>query len=216
MISSSRHQAVIKPSSSPYAEPVVLVRKNDETLRLCVDYRPLNARTHKDAYPLPRIEEALEVMKGSKYFASLDLAHGFNQITMAATDMEKTAFRVGTGGLCECTRMPFGLCNAPATFNRLKDRVFGDKNVHTLFIYLDDILLFGRTYEETAKRLDMVLSMLGQYHLKVKPEKCQLFHQRLRYLGNIVAEDGIAPVPEKTRTVEERTTPQSETEFNKI
>ena len=207
---------IIKPSSSPYAAPVVLVRKKDGTLRLCVDYRSLNARTHKDAYPLPRIEEALEVMKGSKYFASLDLAHGFNQIPMAAADMEKTAFRVGTGGLYEYTRMPFGLCNAPATFMRLMDRVFGDQNFQTLLIYLDDILIFGRTFEETAERLDMVLTRLEQYNLKVKPEKCQLFHQRLRYLGHVVAENGIAPDPEKTRTVEEWTTPQSETELRQF
>ena len=83
---------VIRPSSSPYAAPVVLVRKKDGKLRLCVDYRALNARTHKDAYPLPRIEEALEVMKGSKYFVSMDLAHGFNQIPMAAEDIEDTVF----------------------------------------------------------------------------------------------------------------------------
>ena len=200
---------VIRPSSSPYVAPVVLVRKKDGTLRLCVDYRALNARTHKDAYPLPRIEEALEVMEGSKFFVSLDLAHGFNQIPMAPEDVEKTAFRVGTGGLYEYTRMPFGLCNAPATFMRLMDSVFGDQNLQTLLIYLDDILIFGRTFEETIERLDMVLSRLARYHLKVKPEKCQLFHQRLRYLGHIVAEDGVSPDPEKTRTVDEWTTPQS-------
>ncbi|KAK2188352.1 hypothetical protein NP493_135g04006 [Ridgeia piscesae] len=207
---------VIRPSSSPYAAPVVLVRKKDGTLRLCVDYRALNARTHKDAYPLPRIEEALEVMKGSKFFVSLDLAHGFNQIPMAPEDVEKTAFRVGTGGLYEYTRMPFGLCNAPATFMRLMDSVFGDQNFQTLLIYLDDILIFGRTFEETIERLDMVLSRLARYHLKVKPEKCQLFHQRLRYLGHMVAEDGVSPDPEKTRTVDEWTTPQSETELRQF
>ena len=168
---------------------MVLVRKKDGTLRLCVDYRSLNARTHNDAYPLPRIEEALEVMKGSKYFASLDLANEFNQIPMAAVDMEKTAFRVGTGGLYEYTRMPFGLC--PATFMQLMDRLFGDQNFQTFLIYLDDILIFGRTFEEIAERL--VLSRLEQYHMKVKPEKCQLFH----HVGHVVVEDGIAPDPRR-------------------
>ena len=207
---------VIRPSSSPYAAHVVLVRKKDGKLRLCLDYRALNARTHKDAYPLPRIEEALEVMKGSKYFVSRDLAHGFNQIPMAAEDIEKTAFRIGTGGLYEYTRMPFGLCNAPATFMRLMDTVFGDQNFQTLLIYLDDILVFGRTFEETVERLDMVLTRLSKFQLKVKPEKCQLFHQKLRYLGHMVSEDGVSPDPEKTKAVDEWTTPQSETELRQF
>ena len=196
--------------------PVVLVRKKDGKLRLCVDYQALNARTHKYAYPLPRIEEALEVMKGSKYFVSMDLAHGFNQIPMAADDIEKTAFRIGTGGLYEYTRMPFGLCNAPATFMRLMDRVFGDQNFQTPLIYLDDILIFGRTFDKTVGRLGMVLLRLGKFQLKVKPEKCQLFHQKLTYLGHMVSENGVSPDPEKTKAVDEWTTPQSETELRQF
>ena len=123
----SLKQGIIKRSSSPYASAVMLVRKRDGKLRLCVDYRALNAKTHRDAYPLPRIEEALDALKGAKYFCSLDLAHGFHQVPMAKDDRKKTAFRVGTGGLYEFTRMPFGLCNAPASFMRLMDLAFGDK-----------------------------------------------------------------------------------------
>ena len=110
---------MIRESSSPYASPVVLARKHDGSLRLCVDYRAVNAKTRKDAYPLPRIDEALAVLKGAKYFCSLDLAHGYNQIPMAEQDIEKTAFRVGTGGLYEYLHMPFGLCNAPANIHAL-------------------------------------------------------------------------------------------------
>ena len=207
---------VIRPSCSPYAAPVVLARKKDGKLRMCIDYRSLNAKTHKDAYPLPRIEEALEALNGAKYFASLDLAHGFNQIPMAEEDMEKTAFRVGTGGLYEYTRMPFGLCNAPATFMRLMDKVFGDENFQTLLIYLDDILIFGRTFEEMIESLDMVLSRLTKYNLKVKPEKCQLFHKQLRYLGHLVSQEGISPNPEKTRVIEDWQTPKTETELRQF
>lgn len=135
----------------------------------------LNAKTHKDAYPLPRIEEALDVLKGAKYFCSLYLAHGFNQIPMKESDIEKTAFRTGTGGLFEYMRMPFGLFNAPGTFMRLMDKAFGDRNFQTLLVYLDDILVFGSTFEETLSRLETVFSRLSNLNLKVKPEKCQLF-----------------------------------------
>lgn len=156
---------IIQESSSPYTSAVVLVRKKNGGLRLCCDYRALNAKTRKDSYPLPRIDEALDVLNGAKFFCSLDLAHGFNQIPVAKDDVEKTAFRIGTGGLYEYVRMPFGLTGAPATFMRLMDKLFGDQNFQTILIYLDDILVFGSTFEETLERLDMVLSRLQQANL---------------------------------------------------
>jgi transposase InsO family protein len=201
---------IIRESSSPYASPVVLARKKDGSLRLCCDYRALNAKTRKDAYPLPRIEEALDALKGAKYFCSLDLAHGFNQIPVAECDIEKTAFRVGTGGLYEYCRMPFGLTGAPGTFMRLMDRIFGDENFQCLLIYLDDILIFGSTFEETVGRLDMVLTRLRIYNLKVKPAKCQLFKEKLRYLGHIVSEGGVRPDEEKVSAVSEWPQPKTE------
>ena len=106
-------------SSSPYASLIVLFRKNDGNLRVCVDYRLLNAKTHKDAYPLPRIDKALDVLKGAKHFCSLDLAHGFSQIPMEESDIKKTAFKTGTGGLYEYTRMPFGLWLAVGVLYRV-------------------------------------------------------------------------------------------------
>ncbi|PIK34653.1 hypothetical protein BSL78_28525 [Apostichopus japonicus] len=204
---------IIRESSSPYASPVVLVRKKDNSLRMCVDYRALNAKTHRDAYPIPRIEEALDALKGANYFCSLDLAHGYHQVPVSESDIEKTAFRVGTGGLYEFTRMPFGLTNAPATFMRLMDKVFGDENFQTVLIYLDDILVFGRTFQETQQRLEMVLSRLRSYNLKVKPEKCYLYEERLRYLGHIVSKDGILPDPEKTRAIQNWKRPETEREL---
>ena len=208
-IQKSLEQGIIRESSSPYASPIVLVRKKDGKLRLCVDYRLLNAKTHKDAYPLPRIDEALDVLKGAEYFCSLDLAHGFNQIPMRESDIEKTAFRTGTGGLYEYTRMPFGLCNAPGTFMRLMDKAFGDLNFQILLVYLDDILVFGRTFEETLSRLETVLFRLSTLNLKVKPEKCQLFRKKVRYLGHVVTREGTSPDPEKVRAVSEWPRPES-------
>lgn len=208
-IQKSLDRGIIRESSSPYAAPIVLVKKKDGKLRICVDYRRLNAKTHKDAYPLPRIDEALDVLKGAKYFCSLDLAHGFNQLPVKESDVEKTAFRTGTGGLYEYTRMPFGLCNAPSTFMRLMDKAFGDVNFQSLLVYIDDILVFGSTFEETLSRLEMVLSRLSKLNLKVKPEKCQLFRTRVRYLGHIVTCDGTSPNPEKIRAVEDWKTPET-------
>ena len=203
-------RGIIRESSSPYASPIVLVRKKDGKLRICVDYRSLNAKTHKDAYPLPRIEEALQTLKGAKYFCSLDLAHGFHQLPMAPEDIEKTAFRTGTGGLYEYTRMPFGLCNAPATFMRVMDKAFGDLNFQSLLVYLDDILVFGASFEETLQRLDTVLSRLSTLNLKVKPEKCQLFKTKVNYLGHVVTSEGTVPNPEKIRAVKEWPRPETE------
>ena len=202
-IRKSLDQGIIRESSSPYASPIVLVRKKDGKLRLCVDYRLLNAKTQKDAYPLPRIDEALDVLKGAKYFCSLDLAHGFNQIPMEESDIEKTAFRTGTGGLYEYTRTPFGLCNATGTFMRVMDKAFGDLNFQFLLVYLDDILVFGSTFEETLFRHETVLSRLSTLNLKVKPEKCQLFRKKVRYLGHVVTHEGTSPDPEKVRAVSE-------------
>ena len=130
--------------------------------------------------------------------------------------MDQTAFRVGTGDLYEYTRRPFGLCNAPATFMGLMDGLFGDQNFQTPLIYLDDSLVFGRTFDETVERLDLVLDRLGQHNLKVNPEKCQLFHQERRYLGHLVTEDGILPDPEKTDAVDNWPTPTSETEMRQF
>ena len=204
---------VIRPSSSPYAAPVVLVRKPSGELRMCIDYRQLNAKTKKDSYPLPRIEDALESLKGAKYFSSLDLAHGYHQVPMAEKDIEKTAFRVGTGGLFEFVKMPFGVCNGPATFMRMMDRIFGDVNFQCVLIYLDDILVPANSFEQMLERLDMVFSRLGDFNLKVKPEKCHFFKEQLHFLGHLVSEEGVATDPEKTRAISEWAPITSETEL---
>ena len=206
-------RGIVRESSSPYAAPIVLGRKKDGRLRVCVDYRALNSKTHKDAYPLPRIEEALEALNGAEFFGSLDLAHGYYQLPMAPDDIEKTAFRVGTGGLYEYTRMPFGLCNAPATFMRLMDKIFGDVNFQHILVYLDDILVFGKSLREMVGRLDMVLGRLGQWGLKVKPEKCHLGYREVQYLGHQVSGKGVSPDAEKIRAVRDWPTPKSETQL---
>ncbi|PIK40531.1 putative transposon Ty3-I Gag-Pol polyprotein [Apostichopus japonicus] len=160
-------QKIIRRSASPYASPVVLVRKKSGGLRLCIDYRRLNLVTVKDSFPLPRIDESLEAMGGSQFFSSLDLSHGYFQIAMEPDSIPYTAFRV-PWGLFEFERMPQGLCNSPSTFQRVMEIIFGDMNLSQLILYLDDILIFSATLEQHLDRLQTVFQRLIQHGLKLK------------------------------------------------
>lgn len=191
---------VVRPSCSPYASPIVVVQKKDGSIRLCVDYRLLNAKTRKDAYPLPRIEESLDALGGAKWFSTLDLASGYNQVPIAEKDKPKTAFCTPFG-LFEFNRMPFGLCNAPSTFQRLMERIFGDQSFQSLLLYLDDIVVFSATFEDHLHRLELVLSRLQEHNLKLKLQKCNFFQQEVKYLGHIVSADGVATDPDKISAV---------------
>ncbi len=203
-------QKIIRPSTSPYAAPVVVVRKKDGSIRLCVDYRALNEKTRRDAYPLPRIDEALDSLKGAKYFSSIDLAQGYHQVAIEEEDIPKTAFRAGTGGLYEYLRMPFGLSNSPATFQRLMEAIMGDLNYNSILLYLDDILVFSSSFEEHLLRLEAVLKRLRHHGLKIKPSKCHLFKEGCNYLGHVVSAQGIATDPKKTEAIGSWKIPQSE------
>ena len=191
---------VIRPSTSPYASPIVLVQKKSGELRMCVDYRQLNAKTRRDAYPLPRIEETLDALGGARYFSTLDLASGYNQVPVAEKDKAKTAFCTPFG-LFEYNRMPFGLCNAPGTFQRLMERIFGDQSFRTLLLYLDDVVVYASSFEQHLCRLELVLGRLRAHHLKLKLAKCHFFAQEVRYLGHVISAAGVATDPEKTRVV---------------
>lgn len=147
---------VIRESCSPFVSPVVIVKKRDSTIRLCVDYRLLNAKTRRDAFPLPRIEETLDALSGACWFSTLDLASGCSQVPVAEPDKMKTAFCTPFG-LFEFNRMPFGLCNAPSTFQRLMERMFGSQNHQSLLLYLDDVIVFSATVDEHVHHLGAVI-----------------------------------------------------------
>ena len=141
----------IRKSVSPWASPVVLVRKKDGSLRFCIDLRKLNSRTIKDAYSLPRIEESLDCLNGADIFTSLDMKAGYWQVKMNEDSIPLTTFMVGPLGFCECVRMPFGLTNAPATFQRLMESCLGDLHLKYCIIYLDDIIIFSKSPGEHLK-----------------------------------------------------------------
>ena len=195
-------KGVIRPSESNYASPIVLVRKKSGDLRMCVDYRKLNQKTKRDQYPLPRIEESLEALQGAKYFSTIDLASAYNQVEVAHQDRHKTAFTTPMG-LFEYNRMPFGLQNAPATFQRLMQGVFRNDILQTMMVYLDDIIVFSSTIEEHLERLESVFKKLQQHGLKIESSKCQFFQDHVSYLGYVVSDEGVATDPEKTQAVRE-------------
>ena len=191
---------VIEPSHSPWSSPVVLVRKKDGTVRFCVDYRRVNAATLKDAYPIPRIEDNLDALEGARWFSTLDLASGYWQVRMAEEDKEKTAF--GTqSGLYQFTVMPFGLCNAPATFERLMERLLRGLQWQVAVVYLDDVIVWGRTFEEHHQRLTTVLERFRTAGLKLKPKKCDLFRREVSFLGHLVSAVGVRTDPDKVAAI---------------
>ncbi|KRX34754.1 Retrovirus-related Pol polyprotein from transposon 17.6 [Trichinella murrelli] len=167
------HAGVIELASSPWSLPVVLVRKNDGSPRFCVDYRRLNAVTRVDAQPILRVDDALDALAGAKWFSTLDLASGCWQVEVAERHREKTPFSTPLG-LFQFRVMPFGLCNALATFQRLMEKAMRGLTWKTCLVYLDDIIVFGKTKEEHLERLKGMLSRLQSVRLKIMPEKCQL------------------------------------------
>ncbi|KRZ01755.1 Retrovirus-related Pol polyprotein from transposon, partial [Trichinella zimbabwensis] len=193
---------VIEPASGPWSSPVVLVRKKDGSHRFCVDYRKLNAVTRIDAQPIPRIDDTLDALAGAQWFSTLDLASGYWQVEVAECDREKTAFSTPMG-LFQFRVMPFGLCNAPATFQRLMETALRGLTWKACLVYLDDIIVFGKTEKEHLELLEEVLSRLRAVGLKVKPGKCQLMRRSVRYLGHIVTQHGIGTDPEKTAAVQQ-------------
>ncbi|CAK1584581.1 unnamed protein product [Parnassius mnemosyne] len=152
MIEGMVKDGVIEPSSSPWCSPVVLVKKKDGSMRFCVDYRRLNDVTKMDSYPLPRIDDTLNMLTGVKWFSTLDLKSGYWQVEIDPKDKEKTAFSTGKS-LWQFKVMPFGLCNAPATFERLMELVFTGLIGDACLAYLDDIIIVGRTFEEHLQNL---------------------------------------------------------------
>ncbi len=192
---------VIRISKSPFASPVVLVRKKDGGLRFCIDYRKLNNRTVKDAHSLPRIEESLDALAGARWFSSADLKAGYWQIGVKEADKPKTAFTVGPLGFWEFNRMPFGLTNAPATFQRLMESCMGDLHLTQCLLYLDDIIVFSSTFQEHVCRLENILERLSEHGLKLKPTKCCFFRKSVRYLGHVISEDGIQTDIDKIEAV---------------
>ena len=203
---------IIRPSNSPWASPVVMVRKKDGSLHFCVDFRQLNAATVKDAHPLPRIDDLLEALHGAKWFSTLDLKSGHWQVPITEQDKAKTAFRTSSGQLYEFNQVPFGLCNAPATFSRLMDRVLAGLHWETCLFYLDNIIVFSSTWEEHLARLRQVFEQLRHANLKLRADKCMFAAKEVNYLGHRVTEEGLPPDSSLLAAIWEIPPPRTATE----
>ena len=175
-------QGIIRLSKSPYASQVVIVHKKTGEIRLCVDFRKLNAISIRNLFPLPRVEEALQAVQAAVWFSSFDLAQGYLQMAMEEEDIEKTAFRAGSSGLYEFTHMPFGLTNTGASFCRLMEMCIGDQQYVTLLFYLDDICIFVEMADQMLDRIEFVFSRLKEFNLKIKPKKSHFFQTSITFL----------------------------------
>ena len=174
--------------------------KKDGSTHFCVDYRRLNARTEKDAFPLPRIDDSLNSLSGQAWFSTLDLASGYWQVRLSENAKPKTAFATHSG-LFQFAVMPFGLCNAPATFERLMSQVMRGLHWKRCLVYIDDILVFGNDFESALHSLELVLNRVAEYGLQLKSTKCNLFTTSVPFLGHIVGRAGLECDPNKLSAV---------------
>ena len=192
---------VIWPSNSLWCNAVVLVRKKDGLLHFCIDFRKLNSLTVKDSHLLPRICETLESLTGAAHYSMFDMNSGFWQVPMDEESKQYTAFTLGSMGLYECESMPFGLCNASPTFQRLMQNCLGELNLTYCLIYLDDVIVFSNMPEEHLRRMHVVFDRLCEHGLKLQPSKCEVFKSKINYLAHHVSQKGILPLKKNLESI---------------
>ncbi|MGL5771315.1 MAG: pol polyprotein, partial [Bacteroidales bacterium] len=197
----------IRESNSPWCSRIVPIKKEDGSLRLCIDFRRLNLITIKDSYPLPRIDEIIDKLVGSTYFTVLDATSGYNQIAIREEDIQKTAFAFNNG-FYEYTRMPFGLCNAPATFQRVMDKILCKRTRCFVLPYLDDVIVFSKTLAEHNQHVRIVLEKIKGANITLNKKKCKFFQTEIKILGTIIAGNKVKPDPGKIEAIKKYPLPQ--------
>ncbi|GBC32893.2 enzymatic polyprotein, putative [Rhizophagus irregularis DAOM 181602=DAOM 197198] len=199
-------QGRIRKSKSPWSSPVTLAGKKTGKYRFCIDYRKLNKITIMDSFSLPRMDELLDKYRKAKWFSSIDLAAGFNQVEMKEEDKEKTAF-VCSKGLFEYNVMPFGLTNAPATFQRLMDEILEEYINDFVVVYIDDIMIYSENLKDHMEHVEKVLKKLQENNLIIKLKKCRFLERNIEFLGHIVGNDGLRPDDKKIEKIKEMKAP---------
>jgi len=201
-------KALIRESASPWGFPVLFVKKKEGTWRMCIDYRALNNVTVKNGYPLPRIQECLDRIGKARYLTKLDLTLGYYQVRVAENDTKKTAFNTRYGKY-EFTAMPFGLCNAPATFQSMMNSILRNSLDKFCLVYLDDILIFSNSISDHQKHLRTVLGILKEHKLYAKPSKCTVGAETLEFCGHIVGQGTLRPAPAKISAIKDWPAPKT-------
>ncbi len=208
-------QGLIQHAYGPWSFPPVLVPKKEGGFRLCIDYRPLNAITRPDQYPMHHVQDILANLGRAKWFTTFDLSKGYMQVEMDPLNKEKTAF-VTHNGKWQFVRMPFGLRNAPATFQRLMDNVLEEANWKWAMAYLDDIVIFSTTIEEHIDHVRDVLQRITQAGLTLHPTKHQICTTTFHFLGHVISPGGCNPDPKKIESVKEFPRPQNITDIQRF
>lgn len=192
---------VVQPSKSGWSSPIVLVDKPDGSTRFCVNFRRVNAVTKRDAYPLPYVTTILDRLRDAQYLTSLDIKSAYWQIPLSKESQEKTAFTIPGRGLFEFVTMPFGLHNAPATWQRFIDSVIGADLEPNVFVYLDDIVVVTSTFDRHLEVLGKIFQRLNLANLTLNQEKCCICRPELKYLGYVVDRDGLRVDPSKVEAI---------------
>ena len=214
-VNALKEQGIISPSMSEWASPVVIVPKKDGKFRLCIDYRKLNSVTVKDSHPIPNIRDIFDQLQGASYFSLIDLQQGYHQVRLAKDSRAKTAFSCHLG-LFEYNRMPFGLTNAPSMFQRYMNIVLQGLIGRGCLVYIDDIVVYGKTKQEHDKNLEAVLERLKKYQLQSKPSKCTFGVRSIKLLGHVIDQRGIHMDKEKGKAIAKMDPPRDETEVKRF
>jgi len=210
-----RSANIIRESSSPWAAPIVVVKKKNGEFRMCIDYRRLNSLTVRPIYNIPDSSGIFYHISDSTFFSTIDVSSAYHQCPIKESDKHLTAFTTRNGQF-EFNRMPFGLCGAPFTFQRLMTSVLRDQNWLTCLIYLDDIVVFSRTFEEHVQRLSVIFGKIREAGLKLSPAKCKFFSPEVKYLGHVISKDGLKTDPEKICALKKWPLPDSVCELRKF
>ena len=206
-VDSMLEQGIIRPSASPWASPVLLVPKKDGAPRFCIDYRRLNAVTKKDRHPLPQIQEIFDDLSGSSVFTTLDLKSGYWQLAVAPEDSEKTAF-ICHRGQFEFDRVPFGLANAPAVFQREMNRILSSVLGRCAMVYIDDVIIYSRNMSDHVRDLETVFQLMAERNVTLNRTKCTFARGTVELLGFEINETGIRPIASKVAAINDMSAPE--------